>query len=461
MRFYGDIQRIDADDRMVWGYACTTERAADGLTVTLDAMRAALGPFMKFANIRAMHQPIAAGTVKEAKVDDVGIYAGAKIVDDNEWKKVEQGVYRGYSIGAKILSRDPDDSSVVTGLNIIEISLVDRPADPGAVFDVWRAEQEEEPAMAEQEAAAAEEIQRSENAMKDGSFAIDTADDIAGAVEAFGAVKNKAATKRHIIRRAGALGALDKLPEGWAPAEQADDIAETLDRVDDAATAIEKAVEALKPAPGIRVHPGNEVNRGLYTVARLGEILSQLSYVLWDAQIEADIEADGSGVPAQLRDALKALAAAYKSMSDEELTEFLAANEAPASVIIENADTDTDIKRAAAPAAEPDELARLNATVDTLTADRELLMRKLDEHSERFVALAGQLEAIRTATVAPPKTVTVARAISKEEDSAGGQTPAPVDLSEDDVRRALDAMPEVDRALLLTQAALRRPIPIR
>jgi hypothetical protein len=39
-----------------------------------------------------------------------------------------------------VTDRDPADRSVITGLKLTEISLVDRPANPEAVFDCWKAE---------------------------------------------------------------------------------------------------------------------------------------------------------------------------------------------------------------------------------------------------------------------------------------------------------------------------------
>jgi Caudovirus prohead serine protease len=94
---------------------------------------------MKFANIREMHQLSAVGVAKEAAVDDKGLYVGAKVVDDQAWQKVVEGVYKGYSIGGRVTQRDPVDAKTITGLVLNEISLVDRPANPEAVFDYWRA----------------------------------------------------------------------------------------------------------------------------------------------------------------------------------------------------------------------------------------------------------------------------------------------------------------------------------
>lgn len=139
MKIYLPIAKVDAERREVWGYASTEARDDQGEIVKRDALVTALGDYMKFANIREMHQLSAVGVAKEAAVDDKGLYVGAKIVDDQAWQKVVEGVYKGYSIGGRITQRDPVDSKTITGLVLNEISLVDRPANPEAVFDYWKA----------------------------------------------------------------------------------------------------------------------------------------------------------------------------------------------------------------------------------------------------------------------------------------------------------------------------------
>lgn len=52
-------------------------------------------------------------------------------------------------------------------------------------------------------------------AMDDGSFPIVNVDDLRNAIQAIGRAKNPAAAKRHIIRRARALGRTDLLPDDW------------------------------------------------------------------------------------------------------------------------------------------------------------------------------------------------------------------------------------------------------
>jgi HK97 family phage prohead protease len=139
MRLYGTLQKIDKEQRMVWGYASTENKDAHGETITKGAIEAALDDYLEFANIREMHQLSAVGTAEETQVDDKGLYLGAKIVDDVAWQKVTSGVYKGFSVGGKVLARDPDNKKIITKIRLDEISLVDRPSNPEAVFDVWKA----------------------------------------------------------------------------------------------------------------------------------------------------------------------------------------------------------------------------------------------------------------------------------------------------------------------------------
>ena len=107
MRLYGNIQKVDAEQRMVFGYASTEATDGHGETVLKSAIEAALDDYMEFANIREMHALSAVGVAEEASVDEKGLWIGAKIVDDVAWAKVTSGVYKGFSIGGKTLARDP------------------------------------------------------------------------------------------------------------------------------------------------------------------------------------------------------------------------------------------------------------------------------------------------------------------------------------------------------------------
>ena len=57
-------------------------------------------------------------------------------------------------------------------------------------------------------------------AMPDGSYPIPDKDALRRAIASFGGAKNKSATKRHIVKRARALGATDMLPDNWQKASE-------------------------------------------------------------------------------------------------------------------------------------------------------------------------------------------------------------------------------------------------
>lgn len=139
MQIFLPLAKFDAEQRMVYGYASTEARDSQGEIVTRAAIEAALPAYMQFANMREMHQLSAVGVVKSADLDDKGLRLGAKVVDDEAWAKVKEGVYKGLSIGGRVTQRDPLNKSVITGVELTEISLVDRPANPEALIDAYKA----------------------------------------------------------------------------------------------------------------------------------------------------------------------------------------------------------------------------------------------------------------------------------------------------------------------------------
>lgn len=95
-------------------------------------------------NVRAMHGPVAAGKIVGIDFNDTekAMDITAKIVDDQEWRKVMEGVYTGFSIGGNYVG-----NPVVEGdlkrytASPSEASLVDNPCIPTALFfDVHKAD---------------------------------------------------------------------------------------------------------------------------------------------------------------------------------------------------------------------------------------------------------------------------------------------------------------------------------
>lgn len=132
---YLPFTKADSDQKIVEGYASTETVDSQGEIIKTEAIGKALPDYMKFANIREMHQWSAVGKTIHAKIDDKkkGLWIRGKIVDKEAWEKVKEKVYNGFSIGGKVLKKI---GNIVHELSLNEISLVDRPANPEAVFSL-------------------------------------------------------------------------------------------------------------------------------------------------------------------------------------------------------------------------------------------------------------------------------------------------------------------------------------
>ncbi len=135
IRFWIPIEKIDAEKRLVYGYASTPALDLQGERVSLEAIKRALPDYMQWRNIREMHQMSAVGVAESAEVDKKGLYIVGRIVDDEAWRKVKEGVYKGFSIGGQRLSKVGDE---ITELILTEISLVDRPANPECRIELFK-----------------------------------------------------------------------------------------------------------------------------------------------------------------------------------------------------------------------------------------------------------------------------------------------------------------------------------
>lgn len=134
-KIFIEFKKTDSEKREVHGYATTEALDAHDEVVELSAIAKALPEYNKYKNIREMHSSSAVGVATKTSVDEKGLFIIAKIVDDNAWKKVREQVYKGFSIGGRVISMVKNR---ITDLTLDEISLVDRPANPEAVFSLYK-----------------------------------------------------------------------------------------------------------------------------------------------------------------------------------------------------------------------------------------------------------------------------------------------------------------------------------
>ena len=143
------LLKVDADQRIVFGVAtaekpdrageiCDYSSTKPYFEAWSDEARSASGG-KSLGAVRAMHGRVAAGKLTDVSFDDEGkrILVTAKIVDDDEWEKVLEGVYTGVSQGGRYVDRwaDPETGLIRYTADPLEISLVDLPCLPDATFE--------------------------------------------------------------------------------------------------------------------------------------------------------------------------------------------------------------------------------------------------------------------------------------------------------------------------------------
>ena len=140
------ITKVDEVKREVWGRA--TQEVPDASREIMD-YASSKPEFSKWSeaahkrsggkslgNLRAMHKAVAAGKLisldfnDAEKAVDVGTYVG----DDEEWRKVLDGIYTGFSVGGSYAKRWMDGSLMRYTARPSELSLVDAPCVPTATF---------------------------------------------------------------------------------------------------------------------------------------------------------------------------------------------------------------------------------------------------------------------------------------------------------------------------------------
>ncbi len=143
------ITKVDATQRLVYGLATAEIVDRSGEICDYDSTKPYYEDWSNgiaqstggksLGNLRAMHGTVAAGKVTALTFndDDKQIEICAKVVDDEEWRKVREGVYTGFSQGGTYIRRWTDEDGLTRYTAApYEISLVDLPCLPQARFEM-------------------------------------------------------------------------------------------------------------------------------------------------------------------------------------------------------------------------------------------------------------------------------------------------------------------------------------
>lgn len=343
MKLYGEISKTEelSDGTIkVYGYASSESVDGDGEIITAKAMRAALPDYLKFGAVREMHQPIAAGTAIEANVEDDGrTWFGAHIVDASAVKKVQTGVYKGFSIGGRVEGRDKINKNMITELRLIEISLVDRPCNPDAVFEMFKADGIEQVEVAIEEVIKAEEIT---------TLDVTVSQDEVEATEKLADMLNKGEVS--------------------------------------AAKLVEFATKA---------EPVLDIKKGMYAISSLACILDCIKDQAESAEIEAQYEGDNSPLPNSLKAWLAIGVDIFIAMAKEETDEMMssfASNEPTVEQMVmlsaqikdlEKASSFGDVLKAAAVILTDEEIEEIKKTSSVTSFKEDLISKAGSRHSSK------------------------------------------------------------------------------
>ena len=149
------LSKVDEEKRLVYGIATAEEVDKSGeicdYASTKPHYEAWSDEFRRatdggsLGNLRSMHGKVAAGKVVDLELDDDlrQVRICAKVVDDQEWRKVLEGVYTGFSQGGAYVRKweDPDAPGVRRyTAKPSEVSLVDTPCLTTARFEIMKAD---------------------------------------------------------------------------------------------------------------------------------------------------------------------------------------------------------------------------------------------------------------------------------------------------------------------------------
>jgi hypothetical protein len=415
VRQFGAITKIEdqADGTIkVWGVASSEAVDHAGEKITADAMKAALPDYSRFPALREMHEPLAAGKVLEADVDGAGVtQICAHVVDPLAITKVKTGVYAGFSIGGKVLKRDPTDRSVITGLRLVEISLVDSPCNPDAVISMWKADMTEYTPSGDEVVAKAKTLAEEAGSKRYKDFLFKARETLISEALANDLDDDEVddVTKAGEVEAATDAPAAEAPPEAATTAqdgEEGKDAADAPDAAPDPATALQAAIDkadAVIPAATGADEPAgpfadmakagaalsliaktvqtDDLTKGLWMIENAACVLQQIgslaSSIAWEARDEGDA---ASPLPAMAIDLVNRVKAFLISLANEETAELLTS-------------ITTNLPDFTLTMVEGDDEAIIilaNEIVDLVKADTDLMEKAGARHSKRDAAMIQQ-----------------------------------------------------------------------
>lgn len=523
---FGALSKVEEQEDgtlMVHGIASSGARDSAGEIITPDAMRAALPGYMAYPAIREMHKSDAAGSAAEISVDDAtGVtHICAHVVDPIAITKVKSKTYRGFSVGGKVLKRDPDDRSIITSIDLIEVSLVDRPCNPEASITMFKADVAEteeeamsvpfEPKPEDTKARAAEMAKAAGKPDRAVDYLVKARDELiaAGPPPEVPAVVELLADPAQVEK---------------AGAETPADPATALTKALEAAAAVIAPIVAVSPVtPGLadlgkgiaklgELYGEDGLKKGFYGISYLAEAVSSLVTVQAMAASDALYSPSGGDKqsPQMLAEATQAAGQALMQLVKETMADALIMMQAggaelevvvvegdevialaAAAVDMVKSDTalmekagkrnsardqkhvqdahdsackagakcDPDNMPDAKKAADADDLQKALADKDALEKAVAAALPQIEALTKGMTDMKAELDVLKAQPM-PPRTAGSSHAVVAVEKTADAGGDPPKAAEPDDIAKALAELPEAERNFVIMKAALRNGVTI-
>ena len=139
---YSAILKMDEQpDGTLMVYGKATDPTIDSDEQICDPawLKTAMPEWFRWGNVREQHGSTAAGVATEYKADGDSHMIGVHVVDSGSVAKVKAGVLKGFSIGirgARVAKDNKAAGGRIIDGQIVEVSLVDRPANPSCTLTV-------------------------------------------------------------------------------------------------------------------------------------------------------------------------------------------------------------------------------------------------------------------------------------------------------------------------------------
>ena len=462
------IQKVDAQKRIVYGVLAAEVEDHSGEILDYDSsvpyFKAWNAEFEKLTdgkskgNVRAMHGQNACGKLVEIVFDDVNktILGGAKIVDEAEWAKVEEGVYTGFSIGGKYVKRWPCPNKPTLKRytpEMVEVSLVDKPCIPVATFQYIKSDG----AVEMRKFLIAKEAEEVGVAIKQGWQAKDGT---------FFGKKTEAVTHNVTLAVQEALkpitDALQKADDALTAKEGvATDVDQpAVEKADEPApAAVEAVAKADEPEPskdGNEAKPEDDaekaaaiattikatigsLQKGLYDVARVAELVMEMRWLVEDLAFNEVLSGGKSGLPGDLKTILGSLCDFLQALVAEATSEITADKAVASALTAAHVETlrkitgkaellkdftvpvNDDLIKAQA------DLAETLEKLETESAEKEAMAKAVTKFEETITKMVARIELLEAQPMPAKGLVGTVTVFKGHEGAASGAEKLPVE----------------------------------